>query len=77
MFASLGDQGSVERCLRNAIAWAPNWFKPHWTLAQFLQLSGRHDEAVQEAAAALEREGGKNAEVLATWKQLKQAVSIQ
>ena len=29
----------VEHALRNAIAWAPNWFRPHWTLAQVLALT--------------------------------------
>jgi len=71
LFASHGDQTAVERCLRNAISWAPNWFKPHWTLAQLLQLSGRHDEAMFESAAAVERDGGKNPEVTATWAEIR------
>ena len=73
LFASRDDRYSVERCLRNAIAWAPNWFKPHWTLAQFLQLSGRRPEALQEATAAMDRGGYSHAEVTATWRELKRA----
>ena len=46
LFAANNDAASVERSLRNAIAWAPNWFKPHWTLAQLLEL----DEPAQPGA---------------------------
>jgi tetratricopeptide (TPR) repeat protein len=67
LLASQGEADAVERCLRNAIAWAPNWFKPHWTLARLLHLRGRRDEALREAAAAVELNGGKHAEVIATW----------
>jgi hypothetical protein len=74
LFAAQGDSASVERCLRNAIQWAPNWFKPHWTLAQFLELNHRHGEAVVEAASALDRNGGKNAEVVLTWKKISKPV---
>jgi tetratricopeptide (TPR) repeat protein len=73
LFAGGGDRDAVERCLRNAIAWAPNWFKPHWALAQLLELSGRRDEALREAEAAVQRDGGKNPEVLATWSELERA----
>jgi hypothetical protein len=70
LFAAQDDSRAVERCLRNAIAWSPNWFKPHWALAQLLALSNRKGEAMLEAAAALDRNGGKNPEVVATWKSL-------
>ncbi|HYZ85985.1 MAG TPA: hypothetical protein VE621_16360, partial [Bryobacteraceae bacterium] len=67
LFAAHGDQKSVERCLRNTIAWAPNWFKPHWTLAQLLEMDHRYEEAAREATAAVDRNGWKNPEVIATW----------
>jgi O-antigen ligase len=64
------DASGVERSLRNAIAWAPNWFKPHWTLAQLLEAEGRHEEALAEAASAVDRDGGHDPEVSETWKNL-------
>jgi len=59
--------------LRNAIAWAPNWFKPHWTLAQVLELTSRHSEAITEAATAVQLNAGHNLEVTQTWKHLLQS----
>jgi len=72
LLAPQDDAAAVERCLRNAIAWAPSWFKPHWSLAQLLEMTGRHDEAVAESTAAVERDGGRDAEVSDTWKRLRQ-----
>jgi hypothetical protein len=60
----------VENGLRRAIQFAPNWFKPHWTLAQFLELTNRHDEARSEAAIALELNGGHDAEVTETTRRI-------
>jgi O-antigen ligase len=67
LFAAHNDQKSVERCLRNTIAWAPNWFKPHWALAQLLEIDHRYQEAVGEAATAVDRNGWKHPEVIVTW----------
>ncbi len=39
------DPAGVELCLRNAIAAAPVWYKPHWTLARLLAGQGRVAEA--------------------------------
>ena len=72
LFAAQNDAADSERCLRNAISLAPNWFKPHWTLARLLALSHRDREAFDEASAAVERNGGHNTEVLETWNHLKQ-----
>jgi O-antigen ligase len=66
-----GDAAAVERTLRQAIAAAPNWYKPHWLLAQVLTLEGRGAEAREEAEAAVDRDGGKHAEVLATLNRLR------
>jgi O-antigen ligase len=71
ILAASNDAVSVERSLRNAIAWAPNWFKPHWTLAQVLELENRHDQALSEAAEAADLDGGHDAEVTETWKRLQ------
>ena len=57
------DPSGVENGLRQAIASAPNWFKPHWTLSQFLELRGRHAEARREALLAIELDGGHDPEV--------------
>jgi tetratricopeptide (TPR) repeat protein len=70
LLAIQNDAAGVERSLRNAIAWAPNWFKPHWTLAQFLELTNRHAEALSEARTAVECDGNKDPEVTETWKKL-------
>jgi len=60
------DAAAAERSLRSAIAAAPNWFKPHWTLARILQAEGRQKEALAEAARAVDLDGGKNPEVAKT-----------
>ena len=60
------DFTGVEASLRQAIQWAPNWFKPHWTLAQALQLAGRLRDAETEATIAADLNGDKNAEVKQT-----------
>lgn len=70
LFAAGNDAVSIEHSLRNAMAWAPNWFKPHWTLAQLLAMTGRPEEALAEASAAVERDGGRDAEVTQTQRQL-------
>jgi hypothetical protein len=64
------DQAGVENALRQAIACAPNWFKPHWTLSQLLEFSGQHAEARREAAIAMDLDGGHDPEVTATSKQI-------
>ena len=72
LLAAQNDSAGAEQCLRDAIAAAPNWYKPHWTLARLLELTHREDEALAEAYAAVERGGGRHAEVLDTWNRLKQ-----
>lgn len=71
LLAIRNDPTGVEQALRNAIAWAPAWFKPHWSLAQFLVLANRPQEALAEASAAVERDGGKDPEVYQTWLNIK------
>ena len=57
--------------MRNAIQWAPNWFKPHWTLAKLLEIANRHKQALTEAAEAAELDAGHDPEVTETWKELQ------
>jgi O-antigen ligase len=64
------DQSGVENALRRSIAAAPNWFKPHWTLSQLLELIGRHAEARLEAAIAMDLDGGHDPEVAATSQKI-------
>jgi len=61
----------TERALRKAIASSPNWFKPHWTLAQLLMRRGLRDEAEAEAKLAVSLNGGKNPEVARTLGEIQ------
>jgi O-antigen ligase len=63
MSAARNDVDGAERALRSAIAAKPQWFKPHWTLAQLLFLVGREEEAKHEAELALQLDAGKHPEV--------------
>jgi len=68
--ASQNDAAGTERCLRSAIAAHPNWFKPHWVLAQVLAAEGRKGEARDEAAAAADLDNGKHPEVSRTLQEI-------
>jgi O-antigen ligase len=65
-FATQNDPVSVERSLRTSIAWAPNWFKPHWTLSKLLITQRRFADAEAEAKIAADLDGGKDLEVTRT-----------
>ena len=56
----------TEACLRRASAANPNWFKPHWMLAELLRIEGRTNDAACEAAIAADLDGGKHPEVSRT-----------
>jgi putative inorganic carbon (hco3(-)) transporter len=60
----------TDQSLRAAISCAPNWFKPHWLLAQVLRVAGRLQEARTEAVLAAELDGGKNPEVARTAQEI-------
>jgi hypothetical protein len=64
------DRSGVEDGLRRAIVAAPTWFKPHWTLSQLLELTGRHTEARREAAIAMELNARHDPEVTATSQKI-------
>ena len=68
--ANQNDAAGVEHALRSASALAPNWFKPHWSLANLLALTGRADEARREAERAVFLDAGKDDEVTETLKKL-------
>jgi Tfp pilus assembly protein PilF len=61
----------TESALRAAIRAAPNWYKPHWLLAQVLRAGGRLPEASAEAALAADLDGGKDAEVTRTLAEIR------
>jgi O-Antigen ligase len=69
--AAQNDAAGTEQCLRAAIAAHPNWFKPHWTLAQVLRLQSRGEEAEREAALAVGLDGGRHPEVARTLQELR------
>ena len=71
LYASQNDAPQTERSLRAAVAASPNWFKPHWTLAQLLRLEHRMEEAEREAALAAELDAGKNPEVAQTLAEIR------
>ena len=77
LYATRNDAGGVERSLRAALLCAPNWFKPHWILAQVLSASGRLEEAETEAVAALDLDGGKHPEVNRTLDQIRAASKMK
>jgi O-antigen ligase len=68
--AARNDAAGTEYALRQAVAAAPNWYKPHWTLARLLAAEGRSPEAVAEAGCAIELNGGKDGEVASTLAQV-------
>jgi O-antigen ligase len=65
------DPAGVEANLRQAIHWAPNWFKPHWALAKALQMTGRLGEAQKEATVAADLDGGVHREVAGTLQEIQ------
>jgi hypothetical protein len=74
-YAAQGNAYGAESSLRAAIAANPNWFKPHWTLAQLLLLESRLDEAEREAGLADTLDGGKFSEVSNTWREVSAKTS--
>lgn len=71
--AAQNDGRTVESALRGAIAMAPNWFRPHWALANFLLLNGRKGEAVAEIDRATLLSAGKRPEVTASRQKIAAA----
>lgn len=69
-YGQRNDSLHTEQSLRAAIACAPNWFKPHWLLAQVLRVAGRLQEARTEAVLAAELDGGKDPEVARTEQEI-------
>jgi hypothetical protein len=68
--AEQNDEAKVEISLRTSALLAPNWFKPHWALANVLALTGRGAEAKREAEKAFLLDAGKDPEVRETLGRL-------
>ena len=64
MFTAAHNDGpGTEKALRTAARLAPNWFRPHRALANFLTVSGREKDAVPEISLAALLSAGKEKEV--------------
>jgi tetratricopeptide (TPR) repeat protein len=70
LYALQNDAPRAEENIRAAMSAAPNWFKPHWILAELLIRTGRVDEARGQARIAWDLDAGKDAEVVRTWRAL-------
>jgi O-antigen ligase len=70
-FGMQNDRAGAERALRRAIEKSPNWYKPHWMLAQLLQTTSRLPEAAIEAQRAAILNAGKTPEVSRTNDQIR------
>lgn len=77
MSAARNDATGTERALRAAITAHPHWFKPHWTLAQLLSLTGRAEDARHEAALAVQLSAGKHPEVERTLSGILPGTAFQ
>jgi hypothetical protein len=71
--AEQNDEAKVEIALRTSVLLAPNWFKPHWALANLLALTGRVAEARREAEKAFLLDAGKDTDVSQTFAKLTQS----
>jgi tetratricopeptide (TPR) repeat protein len=70
-YARQNDIPHAEQSLRSAIDCAPNWFKPHWLLAEVLRAGGRMEEARAEATRAADLDNGRNPEVTRTLAEIR------
>jgi hypothetical protein len=75
--AGHNDLPGAEVSLRAAILCAPKWFKPHWSLARVLFMSGRLKEARAEAALALNLNAGKDSEVTSTLTPILRSKNLE
>jgi hypothetical protein len=71
LFALSGNSPATESSLRAAIDAAPRWYKPRWTLARLLLLTGRPAEAQLQADLAERLGGSKYPEVVQTLAEVR------
>jgi hypothetical protein len=72
--AEENDTSQVETALRTSASLAPNWFKPHWALANLLVMTSRGAEARKEAGKAWLLDAGKDPDVSRTFVKLTQSL---
>jgi O-antigen ligase len=70
--AAMNDMSGTEKALRRATTLSPNWFKPHWALANLLLIKGSRREAATEAERAVLLDGGKDPEVTSSLRAIAQ-----
>jgi O-antigen ligase len=75
LYALSGNTQATEASLRAAIDAAPRWFKPRWTLARLLLLTGRPAEARAQADLAEQLGGSKYPEVVQTLAEVRAAAT--
>jgi O-antigen ligase len=71
LYAAQNDAGRAEASLRAAIRANPTWFKPRWTLARLLEMTGHTEEGEREASLAVYLDGGKHPDVALTLDQIR------
>lgn len=72
LYAADGKLDDCENALRAAIRAAPQWYRPHWNLAELLIQRGRSTEAIQEADLALDLVGNNEPDVRERCMAIKQ-----
>jgi O-antigen ligase len=70
-YSTQGDLAHSEQALSSAIACAPNWFKPHWLLAEILLSAGKLDLAAREAQKAIDLNGQDSSELRDTLQRIR------
>jgi hypothetical protein len=70
--AAMNDVPGTEKALRMATTLSPNWFKPHWALANLLIIKGSRKEAATEAERAVLLDAGKDPEVTGSLRTITQ-----
>ena len=71
LHAATGDETAVEADLKAATSASPQWFKPHWTLAQLYSRQRKLSEAEKEATLAVDLDGDKHPEVGQTLARIR------
>jgi O-antigen ligase len=71
IYSLMSDIPRAEATVRAAGDSAPNWFKPHWLLAEMLLASGNSAAAETQARLAIDLDGGKDPELAETLQRIR------
>ncbi len=66
LYVMQGRKQEAQEALEAAVRFAPAWYRPRWLLAVLLSDAGRHRQAAEQAAAALERGARRHREIAAS-----------